>query len=100
VTEAGYEPDSQAAEEAPSTAIIRENVDSSLIFAIGYDPTTETLAVEFHARKDGSRPVYTYSPVSADLYADLRAAESLGREFTARVKNAGIPFRLVETVAG
>jgi hypothetical protein len=62
----------------------RQPVTSSNLAAVGYDPDTETLEVEF---KNGS--VYTYSAVPADVYNELMEADSIGRAFAALIKAGG-----------
>ena len=61
----------------------RQPVTSSNIKAIGYDPSTQTLEVEF-----SNGGVYRYTDVPAQVHADLMAAESVGRYFAANVRNA------------
>jgi len=48
-------------------------VDSSMIYAVGYDAATSTLDVVFH-----NTGVYRYSGVPKALYEGLLAAESKG----------------------
>jgi hypothetical protein len=59
----------------------RDPVSSSQIAAIGYDPATKVLEIEFN--RGG---VYTYADVPAEVHADLMAADSVGRYFSAHVK--------------
>mgnify|MGYP001561616820 CR=1 FL=1 len=49
---------------------------STLIQALGYDPDTATLGVQFH---DGA--VYHYQHVTPAVYAGLLGATSLGSHF-------------------
>lgn len=56
-------------------------VQSSQILAVGYDPATQDLAVEFP--KSG---VYTYHGVPDHVHAELMAAESVGKAFAALIK--------------
>jgi hypothetical protein len=56
------------------TKMYRIPVDSSNVAAIGYDPATATLEVEF---KDGS--VYEYFDVSEIIYESFLASDSKGR---------------------
>ncbi len=51
-------------------------VKSSAIAAIGHDPSTNTLRVEF-----SSGHAYDYPNVSADEYSKLLASDSLGKHF-------------------
>jgi hypothetical protein len=54
---------------------------SSNIQATGYDPATNTLAVQFkHGKK-----VYHYSDVPGDLHKELHKAESIGKFIGAKV---------------
>jgi hypothetical protein len=56
----------------------RAPVRSSNVYSVGYDPTRQTLEVEFH---DGS--VYQYYGVPRDVYLDLVNSPSIG-SFLAR----------------
>lgn len=49
-------------------------VESSMIYAVGYDPDTQTLEVVFN--RTG---VYRYYDVPPEEYEELMAAESKGR---------------------
>lgn len=62
-------------------AIDMLGVQSSLISAIGHDPDSRTLRIEF---KDGS--VWDYAEVDAEKFNQLRDAESAGRFFHAEIK--------------
>lgn len=55
-------------------------VESSMIYAVGYDPETETLHVVFN-----SGGTYIYENVPQDIYDGLMAAESKGRYMHAYV---------------
>jgi hypothetical protein len=59
----------------------RQKVVSSNIRSIGYDVAQRVLEVEFFSGK-----VYRYADVPAELYVEMRGAESIGRYFGARVK--------------
>ena len=61
----------------------RYSVASSNIAAIGYDPATETLEVEFL-----SGSVYQYYNVSENMYDQLMKDGSKGRFLHAYIKNA------------
>lgn len=67
----------------------RDAVTSSNIISAGYDPTSETLEIEF---KDGS--VYQYYNVSEHLYEQFQSASSKGQFFNIYIKNA-VPFSRV-----
>lgn len=60
----------------------RISVSSSNIAAIGYDPDSNTLEIEFN---DGS--VYQYYGVSALVYQELMDAPSHGKYFAQNIKN-------------
>lgn len=60
-----------------------QSVKSSNVKAVGYDEETKTLQVHF---KSGG--VYQYAGVQPEMYADLLAAESVGR-FVSQVVRAG-----------
>ena len=56
-------------------------VQSSNIRAIGYEPTTATLAVQF-----ASGETYHYAGVSRTLYSALERAPSKGRYFAQTIR--------------
>jgi hypothetical protein len=56
-------------------------VTSSQLAAIGYDPETQTLAIEF---KSGGR--YHYANFSPEDWAKLESAESVGSHFYRNIK--------------
>lgn len=51
----------------------RQPVESSMIRAVGYDPATETLEVEFNTGK-----VWQYLDVPAEVHRQLMASDSHG----------------------
>ena len=63
--------------------------DSSRIHGHGYDEATKTLALQFKRKGDDGKPcagtVYHYSGVEPETYADLCAAESIGKFFGERI---------------
>lgn len=61
----------------------REPVTSSTVVSVGYEPTTETLEVEF---KNGG--VYQYYNVPEPVYQQFVAAESLGKFLHVYIKPA------------
>ncbi len=63
-------------------------VISQQVSAIGHDPETQKMRVRFKklGRWDGE-DTYEYSNVSPELYADILAAESIGRMINATVKS-------------
>ena len=64
----------------------RKAVISSSIRAIGYEPKTSVLEVEFH-----SGPIYQYKGVPEFLFRGFVAAESKGNFFHSRIA-ARYPF--------
>jgi hypothetical protein len=65
------------------TSIPLTPVKSSQIAAIGHDPSSNTLAIQF---KSGKAPVYHYANVGADLFEKFRSAESVGSFFYKEIK--------------
>lgn len=61
----------------------REPVSSSNVAAVGYDPDSETLEVEF--KKSG---IYQYFNVPAFMFERLVAADSVGKFFNAEIRDA------------
>ena len=59
----------------------RKLVESSSLCAVGYDPGTQTLEVEFN-----SGEVYQYYAVPQRVYRDLLAAPSIGQFFAHFIK--------------
>ena len=60
-------------------------VTSSQIAAIGHDPASNTLAIQF---KSGKAPVYHYANVDAELFEQFRTADSIGSFFYKHIKPA------------
>ena len=67
----------------------RQVVSSTNIAAVGYDPATQTLEVEFH----GGR-VYQYYDVPKRIFDELMRAPSTGKFFSAYIKE-GYPYSRV-----
>ena len=63
--------------------MIRKQVKSSVIAAVGYDATTETLEVEF-----GHGEIYEYRQVAPRVFRALMNAPSKGRFLNARIRDA------------
>jgi hypothetical protein len=61
----------------------RDYVSSSNIVSAGYDPTTETLEVEF---QNGS--VYQYYNVSQSVYEEFKNTPSKGKFIAYQIKNS------------
>lgn len=71
-------------------AIALSAVTSSQIAAIGHDPETNTLAVQFNPRKERGEvtgPIYHYSGFDADKYKAFSEAKSIGGHFYAQIKD-------------
>lgn len=69
-------------------------IDSSMIHALGYDPATKTLAVQFN----GTGDVWHYAAVPEAAYELLRGAESVGQAFGRHIRGryTGVKQPLVE----
>ncbi|WP_273660229.1 KTSC domain-containing protein, partial [Pseudomonas aeruginosa] len=61
----------------------RVQVGSSNLASIGYDPSTETLEIEFLNGR-----VYEYYGVPETIYTDLMGASSLGIYFRDHIMNS------------
>ena len=59
-------------------------VISSDLKSVGYEPSSQTLAIEF---RNGA--LYEYHPVPDGLYAALLSAASHGKFFNQQIRNAG-----------
>jgi hypothetical protein len=57
-------------------------VNSSMLSAIGYDPSTQTLEAQF--AKGG---LYRYTEVPPEVHAEMMAAESVGSYFLRNVRS-------------
>ena len=66
--------------------ITLDSVVSSQIDAVGHDPLTSTLAVQFKAKKDAPASVYHYANVEAAEFEALKTAESPGSHFAKNIK--------------
>mgnify|MGYP001553463146 FL=1 len=64
--------------------ITLDSVASSQIEGIGHDPQTNTLAIQFKAKKDA--PIYHYANVDAAMFDAMKSAESIGKHFAAHIK--------------
>lgn len=64
-----------------------EPVTSNQLAAIGHDPETNTIAIQFKSKK-GPGSVYHYANFTAEQFAEFKAAESLGTYFGAKIKTA------------
>lgn len=66
----------------------RTPVKSGYIAAIGYDPATQTLEVEFKTGR-----LYRYFEFSPEKFAEMQAAESIGKYFNANCR--ALPFQAI-----
>lgn len=67
-------------------AIAMSPVKSSQIHSIGYDPATQTMAIQFHG-KNGPGSLYHYANVSPEKHAEFIKADSIGIHFGKTFKN-------------
>lgn len=79
-------------------AIALTPVESSQIHSIGHDAATNTLAIRFKNYKGEPSSLYHYSNFTADDFAALRDAESIGKHFGQHIKPATekYPYRRVD----
>lgn len=78
-------------QQAPAIAMIP--VESSQFAKYGYDPATQTLAIEFHPRKPDQPPaVYHYGNFTPEAWALFEAAESKGTHFNRAIKCKVLEF--------
>jgi hypothetical protein len=61
-------------------------VESSQIAAIGHDPDTSTLAIQFSSKGDKPGSVYHYQNVDAELFREFAGAPSIGKHFYKHIK--------------
>lgn len=66
----------------------RQHVSSSNLKAVGYDPATKTLEIEF---LNGG--LYQYSGVPESVYQALMSASSHGQYFDNHIKKGGYSYR-------
>lgn len=78
-----------------TTQIALDSVESSQISGIGYDATSQTLAIQF---KSGKQAVYHYANVTAEDFAAFKSAESIGSHFYREIKphKEKFPYRKVD----
>lgn len=69
----------------PRPAIAMDSVESSQIAAIGHSPETNVLAIQFKS-KTGPGSVYHYENFTAEQFAELKKAESIGSHFYKAIK--------------
>lgn len=63
-------------------------VESSKVHALGHDPETNTLAVQFKPRGEKPGAVYHYANFTAEQFEEFRKSESLGKHFGERIQYA------------
>jgi hypothetical protein len=62
-------------------------VESRQIAAIGHHPETNTLAIQFAARRDGTPgSVYHYENFTAEDFAAFKKSDSIGSHFGKHIK--------------
>jgi len=67
--------------------IKRNDVSSSTIKSVGYDPETRTLVIEFKKRDGSFSALWEYSPITEQAYEDFVNADSIGYHFHANIKD-------------
>lgn len=77
----------QAFETEPRPEIALQPVESSKIKAIGYDPESKTLAVQFNY----GAAVYHYPDVAPETHAAFVGNESVGKFFGVHIQE--LPFK-------
>lgn len=80
--------------KGPRPAINLTPVKSSQVKAIGHDPATNTLAVQF---AHGAGHLYHYPNVTADMHKAFVESESIGKHFGQHIK--ALPFEKYEAPA-
>lgn len=65
----------------PKKITLKPIKGSSMAKQAGYDPKTQTLAVQFH-----SGAIHHYSGIDEDTHAALMAADSFGKHFNEHIK--------------
>lgn len=60
-------------------------VESSQIHAIGHDPISNTLSVQFKS-KNGPGSVYHYANFDAKAFDELKKSKSIGSHFGSHIK--------------
>ncbi len=78
-------------------AIGMDAVESSKIHAIGHDPETQTLAIQFKKFKTGEAgSTYHYANFSEEKFAEFKGAESIGRYFGQNIQKEVIAHPYVK----
>lgn len=78
-------------------AITLAKVESSQIDSIGHDPATNTLAIRFKS-KSGTGSLYHYDNFTAEDFAAIESAESVGSHFYKHIKpyDKKYPYRKID----
>lgn len=79
----------------PHPVIAMDSVESSQIAAIGHDPVTNTLAIQFTS-KSGLGSIYHYSNFTAEDFAAFKSAESIGSHFGKFIKPYAAKYPFVK----
>lgn len=61
---------------------------SSLVHATGHDPARKLLVVQFNGPNGTPGRKYAYPHVTAEQYADLTGADSIGKHFNATIRGS------------
>ncbi len=72
--------------DTAATDIKLNAVESSQIAAIGHDPDTSTLAIQFKGKGDAPGSVYHYQNFDAEQFRELSGAPSIGSHFYKHIK--------------
>jgi|SRR5579864_3159005 len=65
-------------EEVPQASIVRQQVRSSNVESIGYDPANRTLEVAYLAKDGGPPAVYRYAAVPERVWQDVQQVMHVG----------------------
>ena len=68
-----------------------QQLKSTSIAEVGYDPFTATLEIHFRSGRH-----YRYYLVPSQCYRDLLAADSKGRFFLSNIRPAGFPYERLQ----
>lgn len=81
--------------------IALDSVDSSQIHAIGHDPETNTLAIQFKDWKTKSGgSIYHYQNFSSEKFQEFKQAESIGIFFKENIKNETVEHPYIKIEKG
>lgn len=71
---------------ATSPRIAMDEVESSQLDAIGHNPESNVLAIQFKGKEGAVGSLYRYRNVSAELFTKLKEADSIGSFFYKNIK--------------